>query len=102
MISMFSISGRNCGSLSRQHRSRSDSPGIAEDVDAREQANQAMVHGSHWAFTKVPFKTSLLAGQTHDIEDIAVRMFNSSLVYCGLEFSGNFFTSRRLVNFLHF
>jgi len=48
----------------------------------------ASLHSGHWTFSKVPFKTSLIAGQTHEFEDISVRMFNSSLVYSGLEISG--------------
>jgi len=48
----------------------------------------ASLHSGHWAFSKVPFKTSLIAGQSHEFEDISVRMFNSSLVYSGLEISG--------------
>jgi len=48
----------------------------------------AVLHSGHWTFSKVPFKTSLIAGQSHEFEDISVRMFNSSLVYSGLELSG--------------
>jgi len=48
----------------------------------------AALHSGHWTFSKVPFKTSLMAGQTHEFEDISVRMFNSALVYTGLELSG--------------
>ena len=48
----------------------------------------AVLHSAHWTFSKLPFKTSLIAGQSHEFEDISVRMFNSSLVYSGLELSG--------------
>jgi len=81
------ISGRNCRSSSRT-RNGSESPGAA-DVD---DLGDAALHSAHWTFSKVPFKTSLIAGQTHEFEDISVRMFNSSLVYTGLELSGNHLT----------
>ena len=77
------ISGRNCRSSSRTQNG-SESPG-ASDAD---DLGDAALHSSHWTFSKVPFKTSLIAGQTHEFEDISVRMFNSALVYSGLELSG--------------
>ena len=48
----------------------------------------AALHSGHWAFSKIPFKTSLITGQSHEFEDISVRMFNSTLVYSGLEITG--------------
>jgi hypothetical protein len=83
------ISGRNCSSLTRHNATGSESRRMSDGAESSEHAMDAMVHGPQWAFTKIPFKTSLLAGQSHETEDIAVRMFNSSLVYSGLEFSGN-------------
>ena len=41
-----------------------------------------------WSFTKSAFKTSLLESSSHELEDVAARMFNSTLVYAGLETSG--------------
>lgn len=61
---------------------------MSDGAEASENSLDAVVHSPQWAFTKIPFKTSLLAGQSHEIEDISVRMFNSALVYSGLEFSG--------------
>lgn len=46
------------------------------------------VHSSYWSFTRTPFKTSLLHFETHEMEDVAARMFNSTLVYSGLESAG--------------
>lgn len=68
------ISGRNCSSSSHHDDDEEDFSEIAQ--------------GSYWTFSKIPFKTSLLAGQSHEVEDISVRMFNSTLVYTGLELSG--------------
>ena len=75
------ISGRNCRSSSRA-QSGSESPG-ASDLD---DLSDAVLHSGHWTFSKIHFKTSLIAGQSHEFEDIAVRMFNSGLVYTGLGF----------------
>jgi hypothetical protein len=61
---------------------------MTDGAETSDHSIDVMVHSPQWAFTKIPFKTSLLAGQSHETEDIAVRMFNSSLVYSGLEFSG--------------
>lgn len=74
----FRISGRNCTSSSRH-----DHELELEDFNEIAQC-------SHWMFSKLPFKTSLLAGQSHEVEDVAVRMFNSTLVYTGLELSSMF------------
>jgi len=70
-------------------------PGVDLGDDAEHGRLTEDIHGledstlhSMWSFTKIPFKTSLLAKQSHEMEDIAVRMFNSSLVYTGLEISG--------------
>ncbi len=44
--------------------------------------------GSYWTFSKLPFKQSLLALDSCELEDVAIRMFNSTLVYAGIESSG--------------
>jgi len=61
----------------------------ADDGEAAPDDVDEVVQCGHWAFSKVPFKTSLVAGQSHEVEDVSVRMFNSTLVYTGLELSGN-------------
>lgn len=71
----FRISGRNCTGSSRH------------DQDLEMEDFSEIAQCSYWMFSKMPFKTSLLAGQSHEIEDVAVRMFNSTLVYTGLELS---------------
>jgi len=43
---------------------------------------------SRWLFSKVPFKTSLMHFDSHELEDVSARMFNSTLVYARLESSG--------------
>ena len=43
---------------------------------------------NNWSFTRAPFKTSILDGISHELEDVCTRMFNSTLVYVGLESSG--------------
>ena len=48
------------------------------------------VRGAFWSFSKVPFKHSLLAYESHEMEDVAIRMFNSTLVYAGIESAGNY------------
>ena len=50
--------------------------------------DEAEAFSGIWSFTKTPFKSSLLASSTHEMEDVAARMFNSTLVYAGLETSG--------------
>ncbi len=44
--------------------------------------------GSYWTFSKLPFKQSLLSYDSCELEDVAIRMFNSTLVYAGIESSG--------------
>ena len=44
--------------------------------------------GAFWSFSKVPFKHSLLTYDSHEMEDVAIRMFNSTLVYAGIESAG--------------
>ena len=43
---------------------------------------------SRWLFSKVPFKSSLMLLNSHELEDISARMFNSTLVYTKLETTG--------------
>ena len=43
---------------------------------------------SYWSFSKTPFRQALLALDSRDHDDIAIRIFNSSLVYAGIEAAG--------------
>ncbi|ELU17223.1 hypothetical protein CAPTEDRAFT_210514 [Capitella teleta] len=66
------LSGRNCSS------STSSSGG-------HEDPGEELSEGSIWSFTKTPFKTSLSTFTSPELTDVAARMFNSTLVYTGLE-----------------
>ena len=46
---------------------------------------------SRWLFSKVPFKTSLMQFDSHELEDVSARMFNSTLVYARIESSSMYF-----------
>lgn len=64
------ISGRGCSNTQSS---------LEDHIDLR---------GTYWSYSKVPFKHSLIAFESHELDDIAVRMFNSTLVYTGLESVG--------------
>ena len=70
------LSGRACGP------DRGGSGASTSDQDEMD------VRGTFWSFSKVPFKHSLLAYESHEMEDVAIRMFNSTLVYAGIESAG--------------
>ena len=53
-----------------------------------DEEDEVDVHSPYWSFTRQPFKTSLLNFDDHALEDISARMFNSTLVYTGLESAG--------------
>ena len=67
-----------------------DSACLTEITSSEEDIllNDSQAFSSMWSFTKSAFKTSLLESSSHELEDVAARMFNSTLVYAGLETSG--------------
>ena len=46
------------------------------------------VRSPFWTFSRTPFRRSLMSFESHELEDVSVRMFNSTLVYTGLESVG--------------
>lgn len=77
--------------LSARHCSSRRCPGDPIDVTADQSlddATQNDVTVGQWVFSRAALRTSLLAGLGSELEDIAVRMFNSALVYTELETSG--------------
>ena len=78
MFCVFRLSGRACGP---DRSGPGTNSGEQDDTDVR---------GAFWSYSKVPFKHSLLAYESHEMEDVAIRMFNSTLVYAGIESAGNY------------
>ena len=58
--------------------------GGSSSSPAREEADE----DNFWSFSRMPFQKTLTPFRLHEWEDTAVRMFNSSLVYAGIESLG--------------
>ena len=89
------ISGRATCIFSRHHHQTSSGDNRrqrSQEVDGDESLSSCSLLSPYWLFSRCPFRTSLLANQPHEVEDTAVRMFNSTLVYTGLELSGEWLT----------
>ncbi|KAK3585200.1 hypothetical protein CHS0354_027488 [Potamilus streckersoni] len=50
---------------------------------------------SYWSYTKVGIKQSLTSMSDHAMEDLAIKMFNSILIYSGVVDSGGFVNKSR-------
>ena len=46
---------------------------------------------SYWSYSKVALKQSLTAMQDPSVEELALKVFNSILIYSGVIDAGNYF-----------
>ena len=53
--------------------------------------NIGMFDVSYWSYSKVALKQSLTAMQDPSVEELALKVFNSILIYSGVIDAGNYF-----------
>ena len=76
----YRISSRNCGTGRRSDAEQDD-----------------IAVSSFWFFSRSPMKSALTKCVSHEMEDVAVRMSNSTLVYTGFESTGTHWFMLNLV-----